>query len=323
MGAHHYDVFNGDADGISSIVQLRLAQPLPSRFVTGAKRDIFLLDRVHAAAGDSVTVLDVSLDVNRAPLAALLARGVRVEYFDHHYAGSVPQSPHLVTHIDLAPDVCTGILVDRHLAGRERIWAVVAAFGDNLIEQALELASSLMLSAGALDALRDLGDCLTYNSYSDDVRDAIIAPDALARTLIECADPLRFVATDPRFAQIDDARRRDLRCARDVKPVRVLDGAVVYVLPDAPWTRRVRGIFSNEIANGAPRLAHAVLTQEASGCFRVSLRAPRAAPMGADVLCRRFVDGGGRAAAGGIDRLPAAQLEEFIAALASAYPRPA
>src|SRR5262245_49285516 len=146
----HFDVFNGDADGISSIVQLRLAQPLSSRFISGAKRDIFLLDRVDAAPGDSVTVLDVSLDVNRTPLEALLAHGVHVEYFDHHYAGSVPRSPRLATHIDLAPDVCTGILVDRHLAGRERIWAVVAAFGDNLIEQALDLASSLMLNAGAL-----------------------------------------------------------------------------------------------------------------------------------------------------------------------------
>jgi hypothetical protein len=318
----HWDVFNGDADGISSIVQLRLAHPRPSTFVTGAKREILLLDRLDAHAGDSITVLDVSLDVNRAPLAALLARGVRIEYFDHHYAGTVPSSPHLIAHIDVAPDVCTGVLVDRHLKGAQRIWAVVAAFGDNLVERAFELASPLLLRAGALDSLRDLGDCLTYNSYSDDVSDAIVAPDALAHTLIRCGDPLRFVATDPAFAQIDEARRRDLACAHDVQPSHVMPGAAVYILPDAPWTRRVRGIFGNEVANGAPHFAHAVLTAEPSGDYRASVRAPRAAPLGADALCRQF-NGGGRAAAAGIDRLPRSALAAFVEALGRAYPEPA
>ena len=318
----NFDVFNGDADGISSIVQLRLAHPVESTFVTGAKREILLLDRLDARAGDSITVLDVSLDVNRAPLEALLARGAHVEYFDHHYAGTVPASPNLAAHIDLAPDVCTGILVDRHLKGAQRIWAVVAAFGDNLVERAFELASPLLLRAGALDSLRDLGDGLTYNSYSDDVSDAIVAPDALARMLIRCGDPLRFVATESAFAQIDEARRRDLACAHDVRPAQVLAGAVVYILPDAPWARRVRGIFGNEVANGAPHLAHAVLTAEASGDYRVSLRAPRAAPLGADALCRQF-KGGGRAAAAGIDRLPTSALAAFVAALGRAYPAPA
>jgi hypothetical protein len=318
----HWDVFNGDADGISSIVQLRLAHPRESAFVSGAKRDIGLLDRVDAAAGDSVTVLDVSLDVNRAPLEALLAGGVRVEYFDHHYAGTVPTSANLTAHIDLAPDVCTGIIVDRHLQGAQRIWAVVAAFGDNLVERAIELAAPLQLPAGALDLLRDLGDCLTYNSYSDDAADAIVAPDALARALIASGDPLRFVATDAAFGRIDQARRRDVACAHDARPAHVLAGAVVYILPDAPWTRRVRGIFGNAVANGAPRMAHAVLTAEPSGDYRVSVRAPRAAPVGADVLCRQF-EGGGRAAAAGVDRLPPASLAAFVDALDRAYPAPA
>ena len=84
----YYDAFNGDADGISSLVQLRLAHPLDSVLVTGAKRDIRLVERVAASAGDRVTVLDVSLAANRAPLERLIALGATVEYFDHHYAGS-------------------------------------------------------------------------------------------------------------------------------------------------------------------------------------------------------------------------------------------
>ena len=67
----HHDVFNGDADGICALHQLRLAAPRESRLVTGAKRDIELLARVVAQPGDSVTVLDVSLDRNRAGLLRL------------------------------------------------------------------------------------------------------------------------------------------------------------------------------------------------------------------------------------------------------------
>lgn len=39
------DVFNGDADGICSLVQLRLAEPRESELVTGIKRDINLLKK--------------------------------------------------------------------------------------------------------------------------------------------------------------------------------------------------------------------------------------------------------------------------------------
>ena len=37
-----YDVFNGDADGIISLVQLRLSDPRDAELVTGRKRDIKL-----------------------------------------------------------------------------------------------------------------------------------------------------------------------------------------------------------------------------------------------------------------------------------------
>ena len=47
-----YDVFNGDADGLCSLQQIRLAEPADSVLVTGVKRDIALLARVPAGAGD-------------------------------------------------------------------------------------------------------------------------------------------------------------------------------------------------------------------------------------------------------------------------------
>ena len=60
-----YDVFNGDADGICALVQLRLAEPRKAHLVTGVKRDISLLKQVDAEPGDRITVLDISMDKNR------------------------------------------------------------------------------------------------------------------------------------------------------------------------------------------------------------------------------------------------------------------
>ena len=61
----HHDVFNGDADGICALHQLRLAEPLDATLVTGLKREIDLVRRVDARPGDTVSVFDVSLSVNR------------------------------------------------------------------------------------------------------------------------------------------------------------------------------------------------------------------------------------------------------------------
>ncbi len=160
----HYDVFNGDADGLCALHQLRLDEPRESVLVTGVKRDIALLAHVGAQAGDTATVLDISLASNRTALEALLERGVAVQYFDHHFAGELPQHAGLRAMIDTSPGVCTGILVDRYLEGRQRIWAVVAAFGDNLDGPARALAASLGLDPARLAALRELGENLGYNA---------------------------------------------------------------------------------------------------------------------------------------------------------------
>ena len=315
----HYDVFNGDADGLCSVVQLRLAQPRESEFVTGTKRDIALLERVPAGRGDSVTVLDVSAHANRAALDRIAGAGAAVEYFDHHDPGTLPLPHGVVSYIDTAPGVCTGILVDRHLGGAQRPWAVTAAFGDNLIAEARTLAAPLGLAPAALDALRDLGDGLTHNSYSDRLEDAVVPPAELARALIDARDPQRFIATNRAYAAIDAARRREVALAREVAPARLMPGAAVYVLPDVPWARRVRGLLGNEVANAHPARAHAVLTVRDDGDYAASVRAPRARPSGAGALCRTF-GGNGREAAGGIGRLPRDALDDFVARLDAAYP---
>ena len=93
----------------------------------------------------------------------------------------------------------------------------------------------------------------------------------------------------------------------------------MYQLPDAAWARRVSGVFGNDLANQDPARAHAVVTARKEGDYLVSVRAPLNNKTGADALCREFPTGGGRAAAAGINALPADQLQAFIERIAAFY----
>jgi hypothetical protein len=315
----HYDVFNGDADGICALHQLRLEESRESVLVTGAKRDIALLARVEGKQGDSVTALDISASTNRDALIALLERGISVQYFDHHYAGELPQHPKLKASIDTSPQVCTGMIVDRYLEGKQRIWAAVAAFGDDLDGPARGLASSLGLHAARIESLRAVGQAIAYNAYGDSEGDLIVHPAELYRTVARYADPFKLLADEPMIAKIAAVRADDLARVEKLQPTMSLTCADVYLLPDAAWSRRVRGALGNELAKKTPERATAVLTPNAQGGYVVSVRAPRTKPTGADSLCRGFATGGGRAAAGGINNLPANQLDDFMRQLDAAF----
>lgn len=314
----HHDVFNGDADGICALHQLRLAAPRESHLVTGTKRDIELLARVAAQPGDSVTVLDVSLDRNRAALLRLLGQGVTVEYFDHHFAGEIPRHDGLTTHIDPAPGACTSTIIDRHLQGRYRLWAIVAAFGDNLEQTAVRMSREAGLAQRQADLLRDLGQAINYNAYGETEADLLLRPADLYRALQPFADPFDFIAAHEAPRRLGQARRKDVALAHGTRPLWQGEAGSVTVLPDAAWAHRVQGEFANELAARAPDRAHALLC-ETTGGWRVSVRAPLARPQGADALCRQFPGGGGRAGAAGVDLLPRERLAEFVEAFALAF----
>jgi hypothetical protein len=78
-------------------------------------------------------------------------------------------------------------------------------------------------------------------------------------------------------------------------------------------------VYSNELANQHKQRAHAVITEKPDGKFLVSVRAPVAKKRGADQICRQFPSGGGRAAAAGINDLPADQLNKFIGTFLAFY----
>ena len=179
----YIDVFNGDADGICALHQLRLAKPCESLLVTGVKRDINLLKRVNAEQGDNVTVLDISLDKNREGLESCLAAGASVTYFDHHFAGEIPQHEKLESYIDTDTNMCTSLLVNKYLNGEYLAWAVTAAYGDNLFVAAEEAAKPLGLSKEKLEELKLLGTCINYNGYGASLDDLIFTPEELYKKI--------------------------------------------------------------------------------------------------------------------------------------------
>lgn len=313
-----YDIFNGDADGICALHQLRLDEPRDAELVTGVKRDIGLVARIDAQAGDRLTVLDISHRTNAAAVARALHVGATVEYFDHHATAELPQHPAFHSHIDTAPDVCTSLIVDRHLAGRHRLWAVVAAFGDNLVESAIRAAQPLQLDHTELARLHELGEAINYNAYGESVEDLHYHPADLYQVIAPYRDPRHFVFDEPVFEVLKQAGAEDMARAEEIRPEFATDAAALYVLPDASWSRRVNGVFSNRLAQAEPQRAHAVLVTKGDG-YVVSVRAPRNNPTGAEVLCSGFATGGGRQAAAGINRLPQQDFARFAAAFRSAY----
>ena len=307
------DVFNGDADGLCALHQLRLADPADSKLVTGPKRDISLLKRVEAQSGDRVTVLDIALSKNRDALDKLLEAGVQVRYFDHHQPGDIPAHPNFESHIDTDANVCTSLLVNRHLQGRQQAWAVTGAFGDNLADAARQAAVPLSLSADQLAQLQSLGECLNYNGYGETLDDLFFDPADLYRQLRPFADPFAFIAESPAYPTLKTGYQEDMARAVDVEPMEARASGRIFMLPAEKWARRISGVFGNQLAVESPAQAHAVLTSKPEGGYLVSVRAPLVARSGADELCSQFDSGGGRRGAAGINHLPESELGRFIA----------
>lgn len=313
------DVFNGDADGICALHQLRLDQPADSELVTGPKRDISLLKRVRAQAGDQVTVLDIALSKNREALDRLLEAGAQVRYFDHHQPGDIPVHPHFEPHIDTDANVCSSLLVNQYLGGTHLVWAVTAAFGDNLADAARQAAIPLNLSTAQLAQLQSLGECLNYNGYGETLDDLFFDPAELYRQLRPYADPFAFIAESAAYQTLNAGYQSDMARAVAVTATEARASGRIFMLPAEKWARRISGVFGNQLAVESPAQAHAVLTAKPDGGYVVSVRAPMLAKSGADTLCSQFDTGGGRKGAAGINHLPEAELARFNAAFFEIY----
>lgn len=316
----HYDIFNGDADGICALHQLRLDTPCPdATLITGPKRDIALLAAVQGVDHSSLTVLDISLESNRPFLQTLLNNANEILYIDHHFAGVIPETPALTAHIDTSPDICTSLIIDFLLHGRFRKWAIVAAFGDNLHDAAHKAGQTLSLSVQVMQQLQELGELLNYNGYGVELADLHFHPADLYRAIAPYEEPLDFIASSPALAVLRHGFQQDMTLALSQDVINPGSRNRIFHFPDTPWARRVSGVFANLKAREKKEAAHALIVDNADATLRISVRAPLTDRKSADALCRAFPTGGGRAAAAGINSLPPEMLAEFISAFQASF----
>jgi proline racemase len=152
------------------------------------------------------------------------------------------------------------------------------------------------------------------------LEDLHFTPADLFELVCPYETPFAFVEeASETFEKLETGYQEDMAAAASVKPSRETNHIAVFIHPDQAWARRVSGVYSNDLANSSTARAHAVLTERADGTYLVSVRAPLENKRGADELCRKFPTGGGRAAAAGINALPADQLDPFIDAFEATY----
>lgn len=307
----NFDVFNGGVDGLCALHQYRLTYLGNANLVTGARHDDRLLERLKVQASDVVTVFDIPISQNREALVYILNLGTCVTWFDHHSIGPLARMRGMTAIIDIAPDICTSTVVDRYLGGEHRAWAVVGAFGENLVALANRLAQPLRLSVDQLRQLRQLGQCLNYNAYGETVAGVYLQPADLYQILRDYSDPFLFIRKAGVVEPLSRRREEDMQRALTVSPTTTRENADIYVLPEDGWSLRIHDEFASYLASERPRQAHAVLAPDMHGGYVVSVRAPSPNLTGADEFCMQFPTGSGRAGAAGIATLPLPRFDDF------------
>lgn len=276
--------YNGDADGICSMVQWGLVHGIEGTRITGVKRDILLLDRVYPNEGDELIVMDISHARNQKLAQKISSTGIKITWFDHHLAGD--ELSGIKSYIDTSSDVCTAKLVEDYL-GVKSDWAEVALHGDGLSKHSSK------------PEFKELGELLNYNGYGADLSDLHFHPDELMLLCLESKSPTEFLNTKA-YQILKRGFEEDIKKSESITEV---NG--IYILPNEAWARRVVGVFAHRI-NSESDGPH-VIAIDLGEHLKVSLRGKS----GIGELCSKF-GGGGRETAGGIDLLPKEMMLELM-----------
>jgi len=276
--------YNGDADGICSMVQWGLVHGVEGKRITGVKRDIELLDRIHPKDGDDVIVMDISLARNHTMAQKLTQDGIDLTWFDHHLAGDNIDS--IIAYIDTSDNVCTARIVEQYL-GVESSWAQVALHGDGLSKHSSN------------PEYKELGELLNYNGYGADLTDLHFHPDELMMLCLESKTPEQFMQS-PAFTKLKQGFDSDISNADSI-----IEQDGFFLLPNEAWARRVVGVMAHRI-NEKGEGPHVIAIDKGS-TLQISIRGQS----GIGELCAMF-GGGGRATAGGIDNLPKAEITALM-----------
>jgi hypothetical protein len=321
----YIDVFNGDADGIFSLIQLRKVCPVDQDtqyLVTGVKRDIALLQNISDSLAKcaDITVLDVSFDSNERALANVLKQADAVFYCDHHQAKKLFTHERLTTVINTDPAVCTALLMNAYLQNAEPLWAVAGAYGDGLDASADKLADQLQLTHQQKKALKELGVLVNYNGYGHAVDALYYAPDDLYKNLIAYDSPFAVIAdlASP-YPRLKAGYEADLAKAQATPVQSDVDFVLVVQLANAPWSHRISGTYGNILAAENRDKAIVMVTTHSDNSLSISLRAPKNHPYGAADVCNQFATGGGREGAAGVNALPATELNRLVKLVSQTY----
>ena len=307
----NYDVFNGDTDGIFAWHQLRLTHPRDAEIVTGVKRDVNLASKVNAEEGDLVTIMDVSHAKNRKDVQRILDSGAIIEYFDHHDPKELIEHPNITYHINTEPNISTGLIVNSHVNGQNQLWSIATAFGDNHLDLAMNMAKSESLSDEQVLILKQIGLVVNYNSYGQTIEDLFYSPEEIAEAARACgSDIFKFLEQGDIFSTLLENFNADMSSAVCQEPFSISKNGVIYTLPNEAWTHRIMGSFSNHLVSTNKNLACAIAVLNSDGTYRISVRSSINNPHGAGNLCGNF-GGGGREKAGGINNLPASDMNTF------------
>ena len=325
------DVFNGDADGIFALIQLRKAHPATGEhhLVTGVKRDINLLSKIdkHLAQDAQINALDISFDKNFKDVERLLADAASVFYCDHHKADKLFEHDKLEAIVDTSAFVCTGLLINNNLEkvnsslGKEhRLWAVAALFGDGLDKVAYQLASECELSNEEVEKVKELGVLVNYNGYGSAIEDLHFHPAELYKLLVEYESPLAVIKDQSSpYHKLASCYAEDLSNALACTPFQNSTEIFAVQLPNEAWSKRISGTYGNRLSKENPDKAVVIATDNPDGTLTISLRAPKSKPHGASTICSRHPSGGGRESAAGVNALEVEQLEDFVLQVANYY----
>lgn len=305
----YYDFFNGDADGILSLHQYRLDNPVDSIKYTGIKRDIELLRHVTDVKNCKFNVFDISMETNKDHVQHALDNGNIITWFDHHVANDqLIGHNNMTASIDTDPNCCTSLLVDRHTKGQYRPWTIAGAYGDNLHELAQSLNTGY--SEQQMSTLRALGETLNYNGYGNEISDLVYDPLDVYEDVSQYDDPFRYVIFSDMYKKIYHQMNLDKQELKNSTVLLEETFGRIVKLPDTMASKRYSGIYSNQLTTENPAMAFAILTDNGAG-YKVSIRAPKNNPVGASTLAQMFPTGGGREKAAGINMLHKDSLAHF------------
>ncbi|MCG3858884.1 DHH family phosphoesterase [Psychrobacter sp. Ps2] len=321
----YIDVFNGDADGIFSLIQLRKSHPITAYdkqiLITGVKRDIALVSKIdeNLANDAQITVLDVSFDKNDKDVKRVLEHCQSLFYCDHHKADKLFEHKNLKTVINTEPTVCTGLLINNMLNDKNVLWAVAAIYGDGLDNVASEHVKRLGLTQTQCEQLKELGILVNYNGYGNSVADLYFDPADLYQRLVNYDNPFEVVNdSESPYQLLKQGYEADIAKA-DASEQLVDDDLIVVILEDAPWARRISGTYGNQLAATNLGKPVVIVTDNSKGSYAISLRAPKDNPYGASTICSQFNTGGGREGAAGINALPKNDLNKFVEVVRKYY----